>query len=212
MNTDYRSLCARVKSVNADAGTWTAVASAPTVDRDDEVVAGLAFEPLPAQTIVRDGHFGGAVVGSGRPYYQGDTLMIDGRWASTPAGQENRTLVIEGHLTSMSVVFMPLEDRQVDGRRHITKGELLAVDWVDIPSNRDARVLVARGYGQHPTVAEARRIAHQAMLDLARLDLAEGRAILARTPAKSQPAVSDAEWRAGIADARRFLDDLGGSR
>jgi hypothetical protein len=41
-------------------------------------------------------------------------------------------------------MFLPLADRQVDGRRHITKAELVAVDWAEIPSNRDARAMAVR--------------------------------------------------------------------
>jgi len=138
------TLLATVKAVDATGG-WTAVASTPSVDRDDEVLQARCFVPLPEQVPVRSAHFGGEQVGSGRPYYVGDRLQIDGTFASTSKAQEVRTLVKEGHLTTMSVVFRPLTDRRVDGRRHIVTGELLAVDWAEIPSQRDARVLAVRG-------------------------------------------------------------------
>jgi len=143
------TLRATVKAVDATGG-WTAVASTSSIDRDDEVVEDKAFAKapggLPATVPVRSAHFGGELVGSGRPYYVANRLQIDGRFASTPKAQEIRALVLEGHLSTMSVVFMSLTERRVDGRRHITSAELLAVDWAEIPSQRDARVLAVRSH------------------------------------------------------------------
>ena len=198
--SENRSLVALVKSVDEKgAGSWTAVASAPSVDRDGEVIEGKAFEPLPTTVPVRDGHFGGELVGSGHPYYRGDVLHLDGRFASTERAQEVRTLVREGHLATMSVVFLPRQDREVDGRRHITDAELLAVDFVEIPSNRDARVLAARGWRQDEPL-ELRQIRAEvakSLAYLAELDLAEVR----RLERPIDP-------RQEIADLRRFLAEL----
>ena len=194
-----RSLVAVVKSVGEKgAGSWTAVASAPTIDRDDEVIESKAFEPLPPTVPVRDAHLGGELVGSGRPYYRGDALYLDGRFASTPRAQEVRTLVKEGHLSTMSVVFLPVRDRKIDGRRHITKGELLAVDFVEIPSNRDARVLAARGLDDgRATLREARLEIARTLADLAQLDLEEVR----RSDRPADPRRLAKEYR-------RFLEGL----
>jgi hypothetical protein len=199
--TTERYLPLEVKSVNADAGTWTAIASAPTIDRDDEVLEARCFEPLPQRPVpVRSRHFGGEQVGSGRPRYDGDVLLLDGRFASTPKAQEVRTLVTEGHLTSMSVVFLPITDRQVDGRRHIVTAELLAVDWAEIPSNRDSRVLVARSVRSLPP-ADA--------LEVAKARIAAFQAELALLPPEPAPP-SLAKAYADLAECQAFLADLNG--
>jgi len=142
--TTARHFAASLKAVSdAGPGSWSAVASTPSVDRDDEVLEPGCFDPLPAQVPVHATH-SGPIIGSGRPYYVGNALHIDGKFASTPEAQAVRTLVTEGHLQTMSVAFMPLKDQRKAGRRHVTKGELLAVDWASIPSNRDALVLAAK--------------------------------------------------------------------
>jgi hypothetical protein len=195
-----RFLAAQVKAVDADAGTWTAVASVPSVDRDDEIVAERAFEPLPRQPVpVRDAHFGGQLVGSGRPHYQGNQLLLEGRFASTPRAQEVRTLVVEGHLASMSVVFLPLADEQVDGRRNITRAELLAVDFGEIPSNRDARVLAARSLD--------RQGLHHAHLLAAQARISALEADLAALPAPAAP-TSLGKAYSDLSDLQDFITDL----
>jgi hypothetical protein len=199
--TAERYLPLEVKSVNADAGTWTAIASTPSIDRDDEVLEGRCFEPLPSRPVpVRNGHVAGEQVGSGQPRYEGNVLLLDGRFASTPKAQEVRTLVTEGHLTSMSVVFLPISDRQVDGRLHITRAELLAVDWVEIPSNRDARVLVARSVRSVPPLDR---------LALAKARIAALQAELALLPPEPAPP-SMAKAYADLAECQAFLADLNG--
>ncbi len=121
--------------------TWTAVASLPTIDLNDEVIEQGAFEPLPEIVPVRDTHFGGHLVGGGWPRYQGNQLLIDGRFVSTARALEVLALVRMGHLWAMSLVFLTISDGQVAGRHHITRGELLAVDWTADPINPDCRVL-----------------------------------------------------------------------
>jgi hypothetical protein len=198
--TTERYLDAEVKSVNADAGTWVAVVSTASIDRDDEVLEARCFEPLPQQVPVRDRHVDGEQVGSGRPRYDGDVLLLDGRFASTRRAQEVRALVVEGHLTTMSVVFWAPSDRQVDGRRHITRAELLAVDWAEIPSNRDTRVLVARSVRSVPPLDR---------LALAKARIAALQAELALLPPEPAPP-SMAKAYADLAECQAFLADLNG--
>lgn len=153
------------------AGAWSAIVSAPTLDRDGDVIDAGAFNPLPPRVPVHDRHFGD-LVGSARPYYQGLELAIDGVFASTPKAQDMRTLVLEGHLTTMSVVFLRPKTRHVDGVRHITSAELLAVDWAPIPSNLDTAVLVARSHHwRRSSVGPAALVAARALADLAAFEL-----------------------------------------
>lgn len=127
-------------------GTFEAILSMPTVDRDKEVVVAKALEPLPARITIDIDH-GLSVaktVGSGVPYYDGDVLKISGTFASTPLGQEVRTLVNEGHVDGMSVVMAFTEKEHKDGVGYITKGELINATFTGIPSNREARVLTSK--------------------------------------------------------------------
>lgn len=207
MNEQF--LTAAVTKMADDGGAWTAVASRPSIDRDDEVIEAGAFQPLPAKVPVHDRH-GGELIGSARPYYVGPDLMVDGRFATTPKAQIVRQLVRESHLETMSVVFMPLKDRSVDGRRHITKGELLAVDWAPISSNRDARVLAVRSYEGSDDfmdwVWKEVRAAERVLVDLA---LDDAKHVLTEVKAADSPVTKDSVRRA-LAEANEFLNDLKG--
>lgn len=195
-----RQLHATIKSIT-DAGTWTAIASVPTVDRDREIIAAGALwwsaESLP----VHDQH-GGEVIGSCVPTYRGDTLYVSGRFASTDRAQVVRALVTEGHLTTMSVMFVPESTKPgTDGvRTIITSGELLAVDFAAVPSNREAKVLASRGYrgGQSDPYIDARRIIANAQMVAARSLLPD------RTPmSDARQTLHDAEALVGASGPTR---------
>lgn len=181
------TLTATIKAVaDGGNGSWTAVASAPVLDRDNEVIAAGALKWQGDRVPVHAEHFG-ELVGSGRPYYQGDVLYIDGEFASTTRAQEIRALVTEGHLGHMSVVFMAAK-RDTSGRVPvITDGELLAVDFAPIPSNREARVLAARSF-RHGNAAldRAHRVLAEAEKALAHARIQDARRVLAST-AKRDP-------------------------
>ncbi|MBA3488266.1 MAG: hypothetical protein H0T78_01765 [Longispora sp.] len=208
-------LAASIKSVDDTGnGRFTAVASAPTVDRDGEVIVPGAMEPLPKSIPVHDGHPVGAQAGRqpiarARPYYKNGVLYVEGYFASTPDAQATRQKVMEGVLDSMSIMFHRPERETVKGVPTITKAELLAADFVGIPSNREARVISARAYGSTDERIERMRMkvlaakAALAALDarefLAELDrkprthadglrvLAEGKALLAELNAQDRP-------------------------
>ncbi|MCA1569793.1 MAG: HK97 family phage prohead protease [Chloroflexi bacterium] len=140
---------ADIKSVKKDGtGEFEAILSVPTLDRDGEVIDANAFEPLPDHIPIDVDH-GMSVtttVGSGVPYYDGESLMFRGSFASTPLGQEVRTLVTEGHVRKMSVAYMGsrYEEDEEDGKRHLRSAELLNAAIVAIPSNREADILAAK--------------------------------------------------------------------
>ncbi len=159
MTIETRAYTAEIKAAND--GTFEAIMSAPTLDRDGEVVDALAFAPLPAKITVDIDHDMSvrSVVGSGQPFYdESGMLKIKGQFASTPLAQEVRTLVKEGHVDRMSVTFRAAQ-RSIgeDGIQHVTKGELLNVAFVVIPSNREAAVLAAKQTGLL-TAGEAREL------------------------------------------------------
>jgi len=140
---------AEVKSATTDDpnGAFEAVLSAPTLDRDGEVIDAGAFDPLPSRITIDMDHglSMATTVGSGTPYYDGDVLKISGTFASIPRAQEARALVAEGHISTMSVAFMGAQKTKAkDGPSHVTKAELLNAAFVAVPSNRDALVLSAK--------------------------------------------------------------------
>lgn len=143
---------AEVKAAPSDDpnGEFEVVLSAPTLDRDDEIIDAKAFEPLPGHITfdVDHGMSTGTTVGSGVPYYAEDgTLRVKGSFSSIPRAQEVRTLVTEGHIRTTSVAFMAAQRvKGEDGKSHITAAELLNGAFVPIPSNREAVVLSAKAF------------------------------------------------------------------
>jgi HK97 family phage prohead protease len=140
---------AEVKAVDGKSptGEFEAILSAPTLDRDNEVIDTGAFEPLPASVPVHAYHDFRDPIGRGVPFYDDGVLKLRGAFASTTRAQEIRTLVAEGVIASMSVGFMGAKtDEDDDGIRHITKAEILEGSFVSIPSNREAAVLAAKEY------------------------------------------------------------------
>lgn len=142
---DVKSTTALTKEPN---GSFEAILSTPTLDRDGEVVDPFAFEPLPqwinidvdhAMTVER-------TVGSGRPFYdQQGVLRFTGTYASTPLAQMVRTLVDEGHIRTMSVAYMNARTSLADdGVPHITNAELLNAGIVGIPANRQALITASK--------------------------------------------------------------------
>lgn len=151
-------LDASTKAASADGpGEWSAVLSAPVLDRDNEVIAGKAFaadRPLPAIIPIHVDHDMSVrgLVGSARPYYDGDILKASGTFASTPYAQTVRTMVLEGHLRTMSVGFMSPRVEMREGKRTVVSAELLEGSFVTVPSNRDALVDSAKQYGERRDV------------------------------------------------------------
>lgn len=141
-----------VKSVEEEGshpnGEFDVILSAPTLDRDGEIIDGKVFNPLPEHITfdIDHGMSTASTVGSGRPYYDGDVLRVKGTFSSRPLAQEVRTLVREGHIRSTSVAFLAAERTEKDGVTHIVKAELLNGAFVAIPSNRDALILSAKSY------------------------------------------------------------------
>ena len=130
--------------------------------------------------IVHDDH-GGRAIGRARPYYEGDRLLIDGTFASTARAQEMRTLVKEGVVTDMSIVFLRRRTERIKGVSCLLEGELLGVDFVGIPANRDARVLATRGLARSvmkDITTACRDVANVGEYELALLELAEAERFL----------------------------------
>lgn len=132
-------------------GEFDVILSAPTLDRDGEIVDSKIFEPLPEHLTfdIDHGMSTATTVGSGVPEYLTDgRLRVKGTYSSIPRAQEVRTLVREGHIRTTSVAFMGAVREEKDGVPHIVKAELLNGAFVPIPSNRDSVVLSAKSYAE----------------------------------------------------------------
>jgi HK97 family phage prohead protease len=143
-------LLAEVKSVEGKAptGEFEAIISAPTLDRDGEIIDTRAFDPLPASIPIHAFHDFGDPVGRAVPRYESDgRLSAHGTFASTPRAQEIRQLVTEGVIGHMSVGFMAATRMTSDdGAVHITGAELLEASFVSVPSNRQAALVMAKAH------------------------------------------------------------------
>lgn len=126
-------------------GGFTAILSTPSEDRDgDRLLSKDWITPLPDRLPLDIDH-GMSVadtVGSFHPYFDGDVLMMDAYFASTPQAQHVRTLVNEGHISTVSVAFMTHKDKKSAGEPF---RELLNAGVVNTPSNRDAVILQSKG-------------------------------------------------------------------
>lgn len=194
-------------------GTFEAILSAPTLDRDGEVIDARAFEPLPDRIPIDIDHgmTVATTVGSGAPYYEGDVLKIKGSFTSLPEGQKVRTLLKEGHIARMSVTFMDAERSTKDGVPHITRAELLNAAFVPIPSNREAAVLVAKAFAPSEEQVKATKADRlQSIHDLAVANGAACDASKSHTPETPEPAaasaVTDPEKAAAPAAAKSPAD------
>lgn len=169
-------LPAEVKAIDSK-GSWTAVANSPVIDRDGERILPKALHWRTPSIPVHAGHSFKveSLVGRCSPYYDASgTLLVDGTFGGSALAQATRAQVLDGTLDSMSIVFTGANKRTgSDGTTEITSGELVACDFVTIPSNPDAVVLAARGLAPVMTVTEAREIVRDTTLWLARLELAD---------------------------------------
>lgn len=144
-------------------GEFEVILSAPTLDRDGEVVDSKIFEPLPDHITfdIDHGMSVATTVASGVPSYDDEgRLRVKGTYSSIPRAQEVRTLVREGHIRTTSVAFMGAKREEKDGVQHVVSAELLNGAFVPIPSNRESVVLSAKAYAEateHP-VPDAGRL------------------------------------------------------
>lgn len=158
-------------TTKAPTGSFEAILSVPTVDRDKEVLDSGAFDPLPGHITIDIDHAMTVekTVGSGRPFYDGPVLKFEGTYASHPLAQMVRSLVDEGHIRTMSVAYMNsfYEIDQNDGLAHLRKAELLNAGIVGIPSNREALITASKSLVSTIATAETDLKSARSLKDLA---------------------------------------------
>lgn len=129
---------------DAPHGAFSLVLSTPTEDRDGESLATDEWEqPLPGHITFDLDHAMSVAgtVGSGTPSIDDQgRLVVDGTYASTPLGQEVRSLVNEGHIRTASVAFL----RKTDKKDSKVTRELLNGAFVAIPANPEALILASK--------------------------------------------------------------------
>jgi HK97 family phage prohead protease len=192
-------------SENAN-GEFEVILSAETVDRDGEIIDAKAFEPLPESIPFHAFHDFNDPIGRAVPFYDGDMLKARGFYASTARAQEIRALVAEGVIGHTSVGFMAAVREEGDDVPHVTQAELLEGSFVSIPSNREATVLMAKGFGDKSGARNSSKDAErlQSIHDLAVENGAEcsGKSAQATTA----PAAPASEEEAGKSPASNVVE------
>lgn len=143
-----KSVTAEITSVDKDTGTFSAVLSTPEKDREGETLHSNEWKDFPARIPINTDHdmTVDGTVGSATPVLQADgTVHIEGTFASTPKGQNMRTLVKEGHVTTMSVEFMRSRTPSTEkgGSPTVTR-ELIGGAFTPYPMNPNAKVLASK--------------------------------------------------------------------
>lgn len=175
-------------------GSFRVILSAPTLDRDGEVLKPDEWkQPLPDHITfdIDHGMNVASTIGSGKPSIEEDTgnLIVDGTYSSLPRAQDVRTLVNEGHIRSTSIAFMETKVPVKDGKHRIER-EVLNGAFVAVPANREALVLASKGLkvGARNSAADAEHI--QAIHDSA---AALGAACATKSAAADRTKAADTE-------------------
>jgi hypothetical protein len=157
VEAERKSIQATIDSITAPTdekpyGGFIAIASDESLDRDGEhLLKSEWVTPLPDRiTIDMDhGMSVATTIGSAHPYFEGGRLMIDASFSSIERAQETRALVLEGHITTVSVAALVDRSKESGTPRR----ELLNVGIVAIPSNRNAVILDAKAGVKAPGLA-----------------------------------------------------------
>lgn len=155
--TDFAFATVKAVGDQEGPGEFEAILSTGTLDRDGEVIGEKAFGELPASIPIyfeHDWKSGASPVGRGVPFYEGDTVKLKGRFASTPRAQEIRSLVVEGVVDSMSVGFlngkreMKSSGPGAKAVKTVVSAEMFEGSLTAIPINTTAHVLAAKAMNE----------------------------------------------------------------
>jgi len=143
-----KSVTAEITSVDKDTGSFSAVLSTPDKDREGEVLNQNEWKSFPPRIPINTDHdmSVSGTVASAVPTLQPDgKVTIEGTFASTQKGQDVRTLVNEGHITTMSVEFMRsrIPSTEKGGAPTVSR-ELVGGAFTPYPINPNARILTSK--------------------------------------------------------------------
>jgi len=158
---------ARVKGINTDARTVSAIVSTPAVDRMEEIIEAQAFakwlDQFMTNPVLKANHADGRFMGRSPVIGHWFALEINDegligtcQFATTELGEEYWQLYRDGHMRAFSVGFIAhaWEMRELemgDGSKRrlrvFTEVELVEISCVDVPANRQALVRAARSDG-----------------------------------------------------------------
>jgi HK97 family phage prohead protease len=225
-----------VDTAEADTGEFEAILSTSAEDRDNEVIATGAFDPLPESIPIyyqHDWQQKALPIGRGTPFYdENGALRIKGYYGSDERSQAVRKAVGEGLVDSMSAGYLPLQKKRSQGKAMVTKADLFEGSMTAIPVNKTALVTASKALREASwyTADELRELegislkagARNSTADNSRLqqihDLAvengascEGMKSLADAEVKAEPdaeATSEAEPTDSTSDADRATKAL----
>jgi HK97 family phage prohead protease len=153
MDKQHKLFDFEVKGGDANKRQIEAIASAPSIDRDGEIISiealkaalpGYLRNPVILASHVHKTDTGNSSVVGKCVAARVDSagLHITVEFAKTALGEEYLGLYKDKHQRAFSIGFMPIryEDRQIKGNlvRVFTEVELLEISCVAVPSNRDA--------------------------------------------------------------------------
>lgn len=148
-------------------GTFDLIVTTDELDRDGEVVAKGAFDPLPEHLSadIDHGMSVATTVGSGVPYLGEDGhVHVKGTFAGTELGQQVRQLVREGHVRTASLAFIREKVETIDGVPTVTKGEMLNFAFTPVPANRGAKITSAKSLAAIEELRAPGRVAVKAIV------------------------------------------------
>lgn len=134
-------------------GSFEAVLSDPTEDRDGEIIDPGAFEvygPLPEYMPALADHERSVAttVGWGVPSYEDGKFMFRGPFDPDDFSQLVRAKIKSGSIRKMSVGFRNAVRKVIDGVVHIVSAEPLEGSFVVIPANPNATIQSVKSYGE----------------------------------------------------------------
>ncbi len=156
-----KSVTAEITSVDKDTGTFSAVLSTPDTDREGETIHPNEWKSFPARIPINVDHdmSVSGTIASAVPILNADgQVTIEGTFASTQKAQEVRTLINEGHVSTMSVEFLRKRTPSTEkgGSPTVTR-ELIGGAFTPYPINPNAKVLSSKA-GARNNASDAKNI------------------------------------------------------
>lgn len=135
----------------SEEGRFTAIASTPVLDRQNDIVEKGSFVWSESGVVpMLFAHKHDQPIGVFRNITNTEEgLVVEGELnLDTVKGRESWSLLKQGALKALSVGFTILEKALKDGIRYIQKAELHEISLVTIPANPEARILALKEHDE----------------------------------------------------------------